>query len=73
MLRDLKVSAKWTCIFAVPALLALVGASTILGGIEGHGQLPLAIASAPVIALETVAHIKLSGGPLTWVVTIALE
>lgn len=73
ILRDSKVSAKWTCILAVPAFVAVMGASAILGGIEGHGQLPLTIAIAPIIALETVAHVKLSGGPLTWAVTIALE
>lgn len=70
---DLKASAKWTCILAIPAVLAVLGASVILGGIHGHGQLPLTIAYAPIIVLENVAHVSLSGGPLTWIVTIAIE
>lgn len=70
---DLKASAKWTCILAIPAVLVVLGVSVMLGGIHGHGQLPLTIAYAPIIALQTVAHVDLSGGPLTWVVTIIIE
>ena len=70
---NLKASARWTCILAIPVVLAVLGASVMLGGIHGHGQLPLTIAYAPIIALESIAHVDLSGGPLTWVVTIAVE
>ena len=72
-LRDLMVSAKWTCILAIPAVLVVLGASAALGGIHGRGQLPLVIAYAPIIALDTVAHIKMSGGLLTWLITIVIE
>jgi hypothetical protein len=72
-LKDLTVSARWTCILAVPAVLVVLAASVLLGGIHGNGQLPLMIAYAPIIALETVARIKLSGGPLTWIITVVME
>jgi hypothetical protein len=70
---ELPLSAKWTCILAIPALIAVVLISAMLGGIEGSGGLPLTIAVAPYMAFDRIFQIHLLGTFVAYLCVAVIE
>ena len=70
---DARASAKWALIVFVPAAALVVAASVLLGNIHGWGGVPLLIAFAPFIVLNTLFPIPRSDNPLGLLLAIPLE
>lgn len=71
--NELRSAAKWTFILVLPAIALVLLASVLLGGLHGHGGMPLMIAYAPFIALDKVFHVRLAESPLNWFVVAVIE
>jgi len=66
--RELQLSAKWTAILFVPALLAAFILSALAGGIEGDGKALLLIAGAPVFWFALHFPKAYDFSPITWLI-----
>jgi hypothetical protein len=62
------MTAKWTVILCVPALLAAFTLSGLAGGIEGDGKAVLLVAGAPVFWFELHFPNAYHVFPIIWLI-----